>query len=596
MEFRIADTFTNSLARLTGQEQKAVKTTAFDLQMDPSRPGMQFHRIDRSKDDHFWSVRVSRDLRLIVHKTSRSFLLCYAGHHDDAYAWAERRKIERHPKTGAAQLVEVRETIREVPTYVTVEQPVPPALSLFDDVSNEDVQVGTAPGGSDVMSAQADPATGRALLPGPGNVRQNTAWALYGLVEGTYYWSVQAVDAASVRSPFAQGSFTVSRSRRRAFRLTDAGLLEGGDWSFTRSRTDDLNGAWGDYDSDGDLDLVLLGGTNWEEDARLYRNDGGTFTDVGAGLVKVRAGAAAWGDYDGDGDLDLALTGASSDGLYSTAHIKLYRNDGGAFADVETDLEAVAGSDIDWGDYDGDGDLDLLLVKNDRSGGAARVYRNDEGRFSDAEVHLQDYAPNVRWVDFDGDGDLDVHSGALFRNSGGFFTRVESPFAGKSTAAWGDYDGDGDLDVITGSKLFRNEGGTFPGEGEKVIDGIPYAQASGDYDNDGDLDLLVTGTAASYNTPFTRLYENDGKARFTPLSATGLREVTSHLASWADYDGDGDLDILTGTGYGAAAIYRNDGGFPNTPLEAPGRLVADVQGATATLWASGFPPLWRRAS
>ena len=139
MEFRIADTFTDSLARLTGEEQKAVKTTAFDLQMDPARPGMQLHRIDRSKDKYFWSVRVSRDLRLIVHRTSRSFLLCYVAHHDDAYAWAERRKIERHRKTGAAQIVELRETVREVPTYVAVERAAPPAPPLFADVAEDDL-------------------------------------------------------------------------------------------------------------------------------------------------------------------------------------------------------------------------------------------------------------------------------------------------------------------------------------------------------------------------------------------------------------------------------------------------------------------------
>ena len=69
VEFRIADTFTDSLARLTGDEQKAVKTTAFDLQLNPANPGMQFHKLDKAKDPNFWSVRVSSDIRLIVHKT-----------------------------------------------------------------------------------------------------------------------------------------------------------------------------------------------------------------------------------------------------------------------------------------------------------------------------------------------------------------------------------------------------------------------------------------------------------------------------------------------------------------------------------------------
>ena len=65
MDLRIADTFTDSLARLTGDEQKAVKTTAFDLQLNPASPGMSFHRVDQARDKNFWSVRVSDDIRLV---------------------------------------------------------------------------------------------------------------------------------------------------------------------------------------------------------------------------------------------------------------------------------------------------------------------------------------------------------------------------------------------------------------------------------------------------------------------------------------------------------------------------------------------------
>jgi superfamily I DNA/RNA helicase/mRNA-degrading endonuclease RelE of RelBE toxin-antitoxin system len=114
MNFRISDTFTDSLSRLTSEEQKAVKITAFDLQQNPANPGMQLHRIEKSKDKHFWSARVGSDLRLIVHKTDSSFLLCYADHHDKAYQWAERRKLQTHPTTGAAQWVEIRERVVEV--------------------------------------------------------------------------------------------------------------------------------------------------------------------------------------------------------------------------------------------------------------------------------------------------------------------------------------------------------------------------------------------------------------------------------------------------------------------------------------------------
>src|SRR5215471_3086920 len=138
MEFRIADTFTASLARLNGGEQKAVKTTAFDLQLNLSNPGLRFHRLDRPRDPNFWSVRVNDELRLIVHRTAASLLLCYVGHHDTAYAWAERRRIERHPTTGAAQLVEMPARIEAAVVAATPAVAPPPAkLPLFAGIAHE---------------------------------------------------------------------------------------------------------------------------------------------------------------------------------------------------------------------------------------------------------------------------------------------------------------------------------------------------------------------------------------------------------------------------------------------------------------------------
>ena len=131
MQFRIADSFTKALGKLNAQEQSAAKITVFDLQQDSSAPGLQFHRIDKSKDSNFWSVRSNRDIRVIVHKTAASFLICYVDHHDDAYKWAERRRIEAHPKTGAAQIVEVPERVEEIalPVHTT---PEPQAAAVAD--------------------------------------------------------------------------------------------------------------------------------------------------------------------------------------------------------------------------------------------------------------------------------------------------------------------------------------------------------------------------------------------------------------------------------------------------------------------------------
>lgn len=147
----LADSFTSSLSRLSGDEQKQVKLTVYDLQTEPGRPGLQFHRIDKSKDPNFWSVRVSRDIRIIVHKTGESLLLAYVDHHDEAYRWAERRRIEAHPKTGALQIVEVRERIEEIaavaqprfdfgaPVEASIAPKVAQAAKIFDRLSHDEL-------------------------------------------------------------------------------------------------------------------------------------------------------------------------------------------------------------------------------------------------------------------------------------------------------------------------------------------------------------------------------------------------------------------------------------------------------------------------
>lgn len=138
MTFLISNTFTDSFGHLSGDEQKAVKTTVFDLQVNPDSPGLGVHKLDKARDKNFMSVRVNADIRIIVHKTAGSILLCYVDHHNKAYEWAERRKLETHPNTGAAQLVEIRETVKEIELPVYVDAPVRtiPKPLLFADASD----------------------------------------------------------------------------------------------------------------------------------------------------------------------------------------------------------------------------------------------------------------------------------------------------------------------------------------------------------------------------------------------------------------------------------------------------------------------------
>lgn len=210
MEFRIADTFTDSLARLAGDEQKAVKTTAFDLQMDSSGKGMSFHKLDRARDPNFWSIRVNRDVRLIVHRTAGSLLLCYVDHHDEAYRWAERRKLEVHPTTGAAQLVEIRERVEEisVPRYIEVPVAVPVKPALFAGYGDDELLVYGVPAEwlDDVRSANED-----TLLDLADHLPSEAAEALLELATGgsPVLPAVAAGDADPFKHPDAQRRFRV---------------------------------------------------------------------------------------------------------------------------------------------------------------------------------------------------------------------------------------------------------------------------------------------------------------------------------------------------------------------------------------------------
>jgi len=220
MEFLIASSFTDSLGRLNGQEQKAVKTTAFDLQLNPASPGLRFHKLDRAKDPNFWSVRVNDDVRLIVHRTTGSLLLAYTGHHDDAYAWAERRKIERHPRTGAAQLVEVRERVEE--TYAPTAPPPAPTVvpkpRLFDAVSDDNL---LAYGVPPEWLADVRQATEDTLLDLTVHLPQEAAEALLNLATGATPPLPAPAQADPFTHPDAQRRFRVVASSEELARALD---------------------------------------------------------------------------------------------------------------------------------------------------------------------------------------------------------------------------------------------------------------------------------------------------------------------------------------------------------------------------------------
>ena len=349
--------------------------------------------------------------------------------------------------------------------------------------------------------------------------------------------------------------------------------------------------AWGDYDNDGDPDILLSGydydiPPQGESVAKVYRNTNGTFASIPAGLIGVYFGSVSWGDYDRDSDMDILLTGSNSPKQRSVA--KIYRNNNGKFEAVSAGLAGIFQGFAAWKDYDGDADPDILLAGGYETTdgdvtGIAVIYRNDAGQFEKIDVGLTGvYYASGGWGDYDTDGDPDIlltgHDGEariskVYRNDDGEFTDIEADLPGISSgcAAWGDYNGDGHPDILlTGktddgeiSKVYRNDAGTFADAYADLPDVYNSSAAWGDYDNDGYLDILLTGENADGKISEVYRYDDETET-FTAINA-GLIGVSNGAVAWGDYDNDGYPDILLTGEYEEtriAKIYHNNLGNP----------------------------------
>lgn len=372
------------------------------------------------------------------------------------------------------------------------------------------------------------------------------------------------------------GSPIPDSGRNRLYRNLGHALAQSAAWVSAES-DDTLNLVWGDYDGDGTLDL-FSGNGNFDagQPNRLYHNQSVALlpNPSWSSGSSDWIWALAWGDIDGDGDLDLAVGNGGRDGSQPN---KLFRNEAGVLrvdpAAWHTN-QPTPTSSLAWGDYDGDGDLDLAVGNYDSP---SQLYRNNLGVLALDPRWANTEASNtlaLAWVDYDGDADLDLAAGNfsdtlhLYMNEDGVLSATPSwQSSGNNftwSIAWGDYDGDGDPDLAVGNnkepnQVYRNDG--IAQNGSPLLNLVWSSQevnetrsvAWGDYDGDGDPDLAV-GNNGEPNL----VYRNDDGA-FKVAWVSQESEDTSSIM-WGDYDTDGDLDLVVGNKGRPARIYRNDHG------------------------------------
>jgi predicted nucleotidyltransferase len=302
--------------------------------------------------------------------------------------------------------------------------------------------------------------------------------------------------------------------------------------------------AWGDYDNDGDLDILLTGDADSKNYiSKVYKNNGNnTFTEqTGISLTGVYDGSVAWGDYDNDGYLDILLTGKFDYWSYPIS--KIYKNNGDNTFTEQTgiSLTGVDKSSVAWGDYDNDGDLDILLTGKSDLSYISKIYINNANNTFTEQTGIS--LPDVRY----------------------------------GSVAWGDYDNDGDLDILlTGyngysrtSKIYKNNGNnTFSEQTGISLTGVEDGSVAwGDYDNDGNLDILLTGSTSS-STRISKIYENEGAIVNTPPSIPSnlVQTVNANSATLTWYKATDNETPQDGLSYNLLIQSKIDGKVIKSPL------------------------------
>ena len=354
--------------------------------------------------------------------------------------------------------------------------------------------------------------------------------------------------------------------------------------------------SWNDYNNDGFLDLFVS-----ESPAHMYKNNGdGTFSSVSGNIVfnpfttPFGTVMATWADYNNDGYQDLYR---ANYGLYSgsnpTTPLKdfLFKNNGPPdyqMTLVDLGNDSSFSANATWVDYDNDGDVDLFVFGGRNTN--SLFYKNEGADNFTKVISLPfliktSFGGTDTWIDYDNDGDTDLYlvvqrtSNKLYKSllketgNPDLFEEVQNSVLSNDgsvfdiTASWGDYNNDGFFDVhlaVAGGfdKLYLNNGdGTFTDITDSPVVSTAINTSFGawaDYDNDGDIDLVTAHVSNGSTSGSSDLFRNDGNGMFVQLNSTGAGDLVGAVpspqaGSWGDYDNDGDMDF-----------YVVNFGLPNT--------------------------------
>jgi uncharacterized protein (TIGR02145 family) len=381
-------------------------------------------------------------------------------------------------------------------------------------------------------------------------------------------WTYQKTDGISLRC--------VKDSEEGLFSVVNLNLQYSGSGS---------SSSWGDYDKDGDLD-ILYGKAR-------YRNSGGTFTHIG-GYTDEKI-SSSFCDYNNDTYIDFL---AAELDIFPCGISTLFTNNGITFDSSYFELQCCSTVRMAWGDYDNNGSQDVIIEKwNDpplmSNFPITLLFRNDNksGSFTDCNENIPDmYGGSVDWGDFDNDLDIDLlitgiddngnKETFVFRNDNGELRKMDINLGKISDgeAVWADYDSDGDLDIvmsgtnITGlAKIYRNDGNAVFTDIMADFGNISGKVSVADMDNDGRNDIIFFGVGTDAVNKVV-IYKNNGNDSFSQFLNVSTGFSISNIFP-GDYDNDGDLDLLLGE-----FLLRNNFSLINQSPSIPTGLKTRIRG------------------